>query len=230
MGNADQNALKVAVAREAATQVAAGSVLGVGTGSTVDCFIDALAEAGVKLDAAVSSSHRSSDRLRSLGYRVIGLADLSGPMDLYIDGADEIDPALCMIKGGGAALTQEKIVASAARRFICIVDASKQVKVLGRFPLPLEVIESAINPVSWAIQAMGGTPKLRQGVLTDNGHPVLDVHGLTITDPVAMETAINQIPGVVTNGIFALRRADLALVGSSQGVLTIGRGENITET
>jgi ribose 5-phosphate isomerase A len=129
-----------------------------------------------------------------------------------------------MIKGGGAALTQEKIVASAARRFICIVDASKQVQVLGRFPLPLEVIESAINPVSWAIQAMGGEPKLRHGVLTDNGHPILDVHGLTINDPIAMETAINQIPGVVTNGIFAIRRADLALVGSSQGVLTIGPG------
>ena len=224
MSNADQNALKVAVAREAVTKVSSGSVLGVGTGSTVDCFIDALAEAGVKLDAAVSSSRRSSDRLVSLGYRVISLADLSAPMDLYIDGADEIDPMLCMVKGGGAALTQEKIVASAARRFICIVDASKQVDVLGRFPLPIEVIESAINPVSWAIQALGGTPKRRQGVLTDNGHPILDVQGLVIRDPVAMETALNQIPGVVTNGIFALRRADLALVGSAQGVLTIGPG------
>jgi ribose 5-phosphate isomerase A len=139
-------------------------------------------------------------------------------MDLYIDGADEIDPRLCMVKGGGAALTQEKIVASAAKRFICIVDASKCVQVLGRFPLPVEVIASAITPVSWAIRALGGDPRERVGVITDNGHPILDVHGLSITDPEAMETALNQIPGVVTNGVFALRRADLALVASEQGV------------
>jgi ribose 5-phosphate isomerase A len=214
----DQQALKIAVANAAVKEVAQGAVLGVGTGSTVDLFIDALGQSGVKLAAAVSSSRRSSDRLTSLGYRVIGLDQLDGPMDLYIDGADEIDPQLCMIKGGGAALTQEKIVASAARQFICIVDASKQVQRLGAFPLPLEVIESAITPVSWAIRAMGGDPRRRVGVLTDNGHPILDVHGLTIPDPVAMEIAINQIPGVVTNGIFALRRADVALVAGKDGV------------
>lgn len=214
----DQQALKVAVAKAAVKEVSDDSVLGVGTGSTVDLFIDALAEAGVRLAAAISSSQRSSARLRALGYKVVGLDQLQAPMDLYIDGADEIDPNLCMIKGGGAALTQEKIVASAAKRFVCIVDASKQVQCLGRFPLPIEVIESAITPVSWAIRAMGGDPRRRAGVLTDNGHPILDVHGLVISDPVAMETALNQIPGVVTNGVFALRRADVALVASASGV------------
>jgi ribose 5-phosphate isomerase A len=149
------------------------------------------------------------------------LDDLAGPIDLYIDGADEIDPNLCMIKGGGAALTQEKIVASAAKRFVCIVDSSKQVDTLGRFPLPIEVIEKAIRPVTWAIQAMGGEPRRRAGVLTDNGHPILDVFGLAIADPVALERALNQIPGVVTNGIFALRRADLALVATPQGVVRL---------
>jgi ribose 5-phosphate isomerase A len=149
------------------------------------------------------------------------LDDLAGPIDLYIDGADEIDPNLCMIKGGGAALTQEKIVARAAKRFVCIVDSSKQVETLGRFPLPIEVIEKAINPVTWAIQAMGGEPRRRAGVLTDNGHPILDVFGLAIADPVALERALNQIPGVVTNGIFALRRADLALVATPQGVVRL---------
>lgn len=219
--NASQQALKVAVAREAVREVPQGTVIGIGTGSTVDCFIDALAEAGKKLEAAISSSVRSAERLQKLGYRVIGLSELSEPMSLYVDGADEIDPNLCMIKGGGAALTQEKIVASAAKRFICIVDSSKQVPVLGGFPLPIEVIESAINPVSWALRKFGGEPKRRQGVITDNGHPILDVHGLKINDPVAMETAINQIPGVVANGIFALRRADLALVASGNGVIRL---------
>lgn len=217
----DQQALKLAVARAAVAEVPSGAVLGIGTGSTVDCFIDELARAKVVLQAAISSSRRSAARLESLGYRVAGLDTLQAPMDLYIDGADEIDPGLCMIKGGGAALTQEKIVASAARRFICIVDASKRVAVLGKFPLPIEVIASAVTPVSWALRAMGGDPVVRAGVITDNGHPILDVHGLSITDPVAMETALNQIPGVVTNGIFALRRADLALVASAQGVVRL---------
>lgn len=217
----DQQALKIAVARAAVAEVTPGAVLGVGTGSTVDCFIDELARTKVALQAAISSSRRSAARLESLGYRVVGLDTLQAPMDLYIDGADEIDPKLCMIKGGGAALTQEKIVASAAKRFICIVDASKRVEVLGRFPLPIEVIASAITPVSWAIRAMGGDPVVRPGVITDNGHPIIDVRGLSITDPVAMETALNQIPGVVANGIFALRRADLALVASTQGVIRL---------
>jgi ribose 5-phosphate isomerase A len=214
----DQQALKIAVARAAVREVAPDSILGVGTGSTVDCFIDELARAGVPLQATVSSSLRSTRRLQEAGYRVIGLGDLSEPMSLYVDGADEIDPQLCMIKGGGAALTQEKIVASAARQFLCIVDASKCVDVLGRFPLPLEVIESAITPVSWAIRDLGGEPRLRSGVLTDNGHPILDVHGFRIDDPPALECRLNQIPGIVCNGIFAGRRADIALVGRSAGV------------
>ena len=221
MPNSDQNALKIAVARAAVAEVAQGMILGVVTGSTVDCFIDALAEAGVSLKGAISSSVRSANRLAALGYPIMELDDLAGPIDLYIDGADEIDPNLCMIKGGGAALTQEKIVASAAKRFVCIVDSSKQVETLGRFPLPIEVIEKAIKPVTWAIQAMGGEPRRRTGVLTDNGHPILDVFGLAIADPVALERALNQIPGVVTNGIFALRRADLALVATPQGVVRL---------
>ncbi len=217
----DQQALKIAVAKAAVAEVREGTILGVGTGSTVDCFIDELARAGVRLAAAVSSSRRTSARLESLGVRVIGLEALTEPMDLYIDGADEIDAGLCMIKGGGGALTQEKIVASAARRFICIVNASKRVEILGRFPLPCEVIASAITPVSWAIRALGGEPVLRSGVLTDNGHPILDVRGLQIKDPEAMERTLNQIPGIVTNGIFALRRADLALVASPAGVVRL---------
>ncbi len=214
----DQQTLKIAVARAAVGEVTPETILGVGTGSTVDCFIDELARAGIPLQAAVSSSVRSTRRLQEAGYTVIGLANLQAPMSLYVDGADEIDPNLCMIKGGGAALTQEKIVASAARQFLCIVDASKCVDVLGHFPLPLEVIESAITPVSWAIRELGGEPRLRQGVLTDNGHPILDVHGLRIDDPPALECRLNQIPGVVTNGIFAQRRADIALVGRASGV------------
>ena len=217
----DQQRLKIEVAKAAVAEVPAGAILGVGTGSTVDCFIDELAHAKIKLQAAVSSSRRTTDRLMALGYTVIGLEALAGPMDLYIDGADEIDPNLCMIKGGGGALTQEKIVASAAHRFICIVDASKRVEVLGRFPLPLEVIAAAIPSVTWAVRALGGEPSLRPGVITDNGHPILDVRGLTIQDPKAMETALNQIPGIVTNGIFALRPADLALVASNRGVIRL---------
>jgi len=217
----DQQRLKIEVAKAAVAEVPAGAILGVGTGSTVDCFIDELAHAKIKLQAAVSSSRRTTERLTALGYKVIGLEALAGPIDLYIDGADEIDPNLCMIKGGGGALTQEKIVASAAHRFICIVDASKRVEVLGRFPLPLEVIAAAIPSVSWAVRALGGEPSLRPGVITDNGHPILDVRGLTIQDPKAMETALNQIPGIVTNGIFALRPADLALVASNRGVIRL---------
>ena len=217
----DQQRLKIEVAKAAVAEVPAGAILGVGTGSTVDCFIDELAHAKIKLQAAVSSSRRTTERLTALGYTVIGLEALAGAIDLYIDGADEIDPNLCMIKGGGGALTQEKIVASAAHRFICIVDASKRVEVLGRFPLPLEVIAAAIPSVTWAVRALGGEPSLRPGVITDNGHPILDVRGLTIQDPKAMETALNQIPGIVTNGIFALRPADLALVASNRGVIRL---------
>ena len=217
----DQQRLKIEVAKAAVAEVPAGAILGVGTGSTVDCFIDELAHAKIKLQAAVSSSRRTTERLTALGYKVIGLEALAGPIDLYIDGADEIDPNLCMIKGGGGALTQEKIVASAAHRFICIVDASKRVEVLGRFPLPLEVIAAAIPSVTWAVRALGGEPSLRPGVITDNGHPILDVRGLTIQDPRALEAALNQIPGIVTNGIFALRPADLALVASNQGVIRL---------
>lgn len=162
--------LKQAVAKAAVEELSPNLILGVGTGSTVDCFIDALGEAKLPIQAAVSSSVRSEQRLRDHGIEVRSLNDIEQPLDVYIDGADEIDGTGCMVKGGGAALTREKIVASASKAFLCIVDESKQVGILGRFPLPIEVIEMAIRPVSRALLAMGGQPKLREGVVTDNGH------------------------------------------------------------
>jgi ribose 5-phosphate isomerase A len=213
-----QQLLKEEVARAAVAELVPGSMLGVGTGSTVDCFIDAMAAAGLPLAGAVASSERSAERLRRHGFPVVDLSSVSAPLDVYVDGADEIDPQRCMIKGGGAALTREKIVASASRRFICIVDGSKQVSVLGAFPLPVEVIEMAVVPVCWAFQALGGRPVLRMGVRTDNGHPILDVHGLYFENALQWEDRLNAIPGIVTHGIFAHQRADLALVAQVQGV------------
>jgi ribose 5-phosphate isomerase A len=215
---ADPTSLKALVAAAAVLEVPAGCVLGVGTGSTVDCFIDALAAAKTPLQAAVASSERTRLKLEAHGYRVISLSDIERPLALYVDGADEIDPSLCMIKGGGAALTREKIVASASERFVCIVDESKCVEVMGRFPLPIEVIAMALRPVTWALESMGGRPVLRAGVLTDNGHPILDVHGLSLVNPLDWEDRLNAIPGVVTNGIFARQRASVALVAGSGGV------------
>nr|UOZ97048.1 Ribose-5-phosphate isomerase A [Cupriavidus sp.] len=216
-----QQSLKEAVARAAVAELAPGMMVGIGTGSTVDCFIDAMADSGLRIAAAVASSERSADRLRNRGFMVTPLSAITKPLDFYVDGADEIAPSRCMIKGGGAALTREKIVASASRRFLCIVDASKQVEVLGSFPLPVEVIEMALVPVSWAFSALGGRPVLREGVLTDNGHPIIDVHGLRFENALEWEDRLNAIPGIVTHGIFARQKADLVLVATTSGVVRL---------
>ncbi|AEC19031.1 ribose-5-phosphate isomerase A [Pusillimonas sp. T7-7] len=192
-------------------------ILGVGTGSTVDLFIDALAPYKDRFRAAVSSSERSSARMASLGIQVLDLNQVSG-MPLYIDGADEFDHALNMIKGGGGALTREKIVASVAQRFVCIVDESKRVETLGHFPLPVEVIPMAREVVSRRLVELGGTPVLRRDFVTDNGCQILDVSGLRITAPVETEALINNIPGVVCCGLFALAGADIVLMSTQEGV------------
>lgn len=210
--------LKQAVARAAVQELSPNILLGVGTGSTVDCFIDALGQARLPIRAAVSSSVRSEQRLRDQGIEVLSLNDIEQPLDVYVDGADEIDGTGCMIKGGGAALTREKIVASASKAFLCIVDESKQVQTLGRFPLPIEVIEMAIRPVSRALLAMGGQPRLREGVITDNGHCIIDVHGLSIANPLEWEDRLNAIAGIVAHGVFARQKAVKALVSTQQGV------------
>ena len=190
-----------------------GMVVGVGTGSTVAYFIDALGREPERVRGAVSSSEQSTERLRAHGIEVLDL-NATGPLALYVDGADECDPAKRLIKGGGAALTREKIIAQASQRFVCIIDPSKQVDVLGRFPLPVEVVPMARSLVARDIVALtGAQPVWREGVVTDNGNWILDVHGLRITDPVAMETAINQLPGVVSVGLFARRPADVVIVG-----------------
>ncbi|HEY4531470.1 MAG TPA: ribose-5-phosphate isomerase RpiA [Luteimonas sp.] len=190
-----------------------GMVVGVGTGSTVAYFIDALATRRDRIAGAVSSSEQSTARLRSHGIEVLDL-NACGPIPLYVDGADECDPAGRLIKGGGAALTREKIIAEAATTFVCIIDPSKEVPVLGRFPLPVEVIPMARSLVAREILAMtGGQPVWRQGTVTDNGNWVLDIHGLSITDPVVVERALNQVPGVVAVGLFARRAADVVIVG-----------------
>ena len=194
-------------------------IVGVGTGSTVAYFIDALGRIRERIKGAVSSSEQSTQRLRQLGIDVLDL-NSAGPLSLYVDGADECDPQKRLIKGGGAALTREKIIAEASERFVCIIDPSKQVDVLGRFPLPVEVIPMARSLVARRIlESTGGQPVWRmdaaeRGVVTDNGNAILDIHGLAITDPVRLETEINQIPGVVSVGLFARRPADIVIVGS----------------
>jgi ribose 5-phosphate isomerase A len=218
----DANALKKAAAEAALAYVEDDTVVGVGTGSTVNFFIDALAARKARITATVASSEASAARLRALHIPVRELNDTDG-CDLYVDGADEVTEHLAMIKGGGAALTREKIVAQTSRKFVCIADASKLVPVLGKFPLPVEVIPMARSFVARELVKLGGMPELRQGVTTDNGNLVLDVRGLTILDPVALETAINMIPGVVTNGIFARRPADVLLLATSEGVKTYER-------
>ena len=221
--SADAQALKQAVAQAAIQYIdqwlTPEAVIGVGTGSTADLFIDALCQQRHRFKAAVASSERTATRLRSGGVTVLELNDVTS-MPVYVDGADEINPALEMIKGGGGALTREKIVASVAQRFVCIVDASKEVKCLGGFPLPIEVIGMAVAAVMRLARELGGEPRVREGFLTDNGNPIIDVSGLSIFDPAALETRLNQTPGVVTNGIFALRKADVALVATQAGVLT----------
>jgi ribose 5-phosphate isomerase A len=190
-----------------------GMVVGVGTGSTVAYFIDALGRIRDRIAGAVSSSEQSTARLKALGIEVLD-ANAAGPLQLYVDGADECDPHKRLIKGGGAALTREKIIAEASETFVCIIDPAKRVPVLGKFPLPVEVVPMARSLVARRILALtGGQPVWRDGVVTDNGNWILDVHNLAITDPVAMETELNQIPGVVSVGLFARRPADIVIVG-----------------
>jgi len=218
----DANALKKAAAEAALQYVRDDTVVGVGTGSTVNFFIDALAARKARIEATVASSEASARRLRALHIPVRELNDTDG-CDVYVDGADEVTEHLAMIKGGGAALTREKIVAAASRTFVCICDASKLVPVLGKFPLPVEVIPMARSYVARQLVKLGGMPELRAGVTTDNGNLILDVRGLTIMKPMELEAEINQIAGVVTNGIFARRSADVLLLATPEGVKTLKR-------
>ena len=214
---------KRAAAEAALKQLERGSILGVGTGSTVNVFIELLAREPGLVKAAVSSSEASTRLLRDAGIEVMDL-NQAGPLDLYVDGADEANRHLSLIKGGGGALTREKVVAGASRRFICIADDSKLVGQLGGFPLPVEVIPMARSFVAREIvRRIGGQPTLREGFTTDNGNVILDVSGLAIDEPVKMERTLNDIPGVVTNGLFALRPADVLLLGGSDGVRTLTR-------
>jgi ribose 5-phosphate isomerase A len=221
-----QDDLKRAVARAArdyvATNVPAGGFVGVGTGSTANFFIDELATIKDRVGAAVASSEATRKRLESHGIRVLDLNNVDA-LPVYVDGADEIDAHLSMIKGGGGALTREKIVAAVADTFVCVCDESKLVGTLGKFPLPVEVIPMARNYVTRELAKLGGQPKLREGFVTDNGNVILDVHGLSIADPEGLESAINEIVGVVTNGLFSHRGADVLLLATSQGVRTMTR-------
>lgn len=214
----DQNELKKQVAQAAVAYVQPGKVLGVGTGSTVDFFIDALAQSGIDVPACVSSSVRSTKKLQDLGYKVVDMNEVDA-IGVYVDGADEIDGGYAMIKGGGGALTREKIVASISDRFVCIADASKKVECLGKFPLPVEVIPMALRSVAKALRELGGEP-VERDFTTDNGNRILDVHGLQIANPTELESVINQIPGVVTVGLFAQRGAGVLLLGTAEGVKT----------
>lgn len=215
----DQNALKKAVAEAALAYVERGEVLGVGTGSTANFFIDALAPIREDIPGAVASSKATAERLQKIGIEVLDL-NMVGSISVYVDGADEINAALEMIKGGGAALTREKIVAAVSKKFICICDGSKKVDRLGTFPLPIEVIPMARSYVAREIVKLGGNPVYREGTLTDNGNVILDVWNLDISVPRQVEERINNIVGVVTNGLFALRPADVLLLGTADGVKT----------
>lgn len=215
-----QDEMKKNAAWAALQYVPRNTVVGVGTGSTVNHFIDALASIKHEIKGAVSSSVQSTEKLKALGIEVLDLNSIDS-FSVYVDGADEINDQKHMIKGGGAALTREKIVAAVADRFICIVDHTKQVEVLGKFPLPVEVIPMASAYVARELSKLGGRPVLRQGVTTDNGNVILDVHDLAINEPVKLEQQINNIVGVVCNGIFAQRGADMVLVGSAQGTKVI---------
>jgi ribose 5-phosphate isomerase A len=216
-----QDELKALVGQAALAYVVPGTVVGVGTGSTVNCFIDALATMKGQIAGAVSSSVKSTERLQAHGITVLDANQVQS-IPVYIDGADEIDHSGCMIKGGGAALTREKIVADLAERFVCIADESKLVNVMGQFPLPVEVIPMAAAQVMRRFaQAYGGTATVRAGVVTDNGNVIVDVRGLQITEPLAMEAEVNQWPGVVTVGIFGRHRAKVCLLGTAQGVKTL---------
>jgi ribose 5-phosphate isomerase A len=218
----DQDALKKLCAEAALAFVEDDMTVGVGTGSTVNHFIAALVSRKARIAGTVSSSEASAKRLREAGIAVMDL-NAAGGCDVYVDGADEVTERLAMIKGGGGALTREKIVAQASRKFVCIADASKLVAVLGKFPLPVEVIPMARSLVAREIVRLGGRPVLREGAVTDNGNVILDVHGLSITDPAGLESELNQLPGVVTNGLFARRPADVLLLGTPGGVRRIDR-------
>ena len=215
-----QDEQKRAAAKAAIQYVPAGCIIGVGTGSTANYFIDELAGIKQNLEGAVASSETTARRLRDRGIEVLDLNSVD-ELPVYVDGADEITEHLHMIKGGGGALTREKIVAAVARKFICIADQSKLVPILGKFPLPVEVIPMARGYVAREIMRLGGQPALRQGFTTDNGNVILDIHGLQILDPVELESTLNQITGVVMNGLFARRGADILLLGSENGIRTI---------
>ncbi|MES9844387.1 MAG: ribose-5-phosphate isomerase RpiA [Candidatus Sedimenticola sp. PURPLELP] len=208
------------MAAEAALDYVDGGIIGVGTGSTVNHFIDALATVKHKIEGGVSSSEVSTDRMKSHGIPVIDL-NAAGELDIYVDGADESTKHLHLIKGGGGALTREKIVAGASKKFVCIADGSKLVDVLGEFPLPVEVIPMARSHVARQLVKMGGTPVWREDFITDNGNIILDVHNLRIMEPVKMEQDINNIAGVVTTGIFAIRPADVLILGTEEGIKTV---------
>ena len=215
----NQDELKQQVAEAAIEYVESGSIIGVGTGSTANFFIDALAKIKGKIDGTVASSVASAERLKSHGIPVMDLNE-AGQLSVYVDGADETNDLLHLIKGGGGALTREKIVAGASDKFVCICDESKLVKVLGKFPLPIEVIPMAQSYVARELVKFGGTPELRSGFTTDNGNIILDVKGLEIMEPCKLETEMNNIAGVVTVGIFANRPADVLLLGTANGVET----------
>ncbi len=212
-----QDEMKQAVAKAAIDYVEAGTIIGVGTGSTANFFIDELAKIKHKIDGTVASSVASAERLQGHGIEVFDLNNVS-EISVYIDGADETNRHLHLVKGGGGALTREKIVAAASRKFICIADDSKLVDVLGRFPLPIEVIPMARSFVAREIVKLGGEPVLRDGFTTDNGNVILDVHNMDIMEPTKMEQALNNITGVVTNGLFAIKPADVLLLGGKDGV------------
>lgn len=212
--------MKLAVAQAAIAHVPGDCIVGVGTGSTANFFIDELAKIKHKIRGAVASSEASAKRLQGHGIEVISLND-AGTLPVYVDGADEITRHMHMVKGGGGALTREKIVAAASKKFVCVCDQSKLVDVLGKFPLPVEVIPMARSYIARELVKLGGQPKLREGFTTDNGNIILDVHGLSIMNPVELETKLNQLPGVVTNGLFACRGADVLLLGTPEGVQTI---------
>jgi len=215
-----QDDLKRAVAKAAIEYIPADCIVGVGTGSTANFFIDELAKIKNKIRGTVASSEASAKRLQGHGIEVLSLND-AGELSVYVDGADEITTRMHMVKGGGGALTREKIVAGASAKFICLCDASKLVDVLGAFPLPIEVIPMARSSVTRQLATLGGQVKLREGFTTDNGNIILDVHGLKITDPVELESMLDHIAGVVTNGLFARRGADVLLLGTPEGVKTL---------
>ena len=215
-----QDEMKQAVAKAAIEHVPSGCIIGVGTGSTANFFIDELGKIKNRIEGAVASSEATAARLKSHGIEVLDLNAVDG-LEVYVDGADEITRHMHMIKGGGGALTREKIVAAVSRKFICVADETKLVDLLGKFPLPVEVIPMARSHVARELVKLGGQPRLRSGFTTDNGNVILDVHGLSIINPVELEGLINQITGVVTNGLFARRPADLLLLGTASGVRSV---------